>query len=166
MGGLFHGKIGAGGGKGNNIKSLSSKSGNKLQLNDEEGSVYLTDHGTVNMKFDGGGNAVTNAGSTTVINVGAKKDTPPQSVIFADSSGNVIIDAKTSITLLVGNNSITISGSGITASAGTGTIDITALAGALTLSNKGGTMDISTDGALTITGGPSAVMSSGDTNIM
>ncbi len=43
MGGMFHGGIGAGGGADNNIKSLSSRSGNKLELNDGEGSVFLTD---------------------------------------------------------------------------------------------------------------------------
>ena len=141
MGGLFHGKIGSGGGKGNNIKSLSSKSGNKLELNDKEGSVYLTDHGGANMKFDGGGNATTNAnsnhtvnaGSTNVINVGAKKDTPPQSVIFADSSGNVIIDAKTSITLLVGGNQIKINKEGIITIAADGKIESTAQNGSVTI---------------------------------
>jgi len=174
MGGMFHGKIGGGGGTGNNIKSLSSRSGNKLELNDGEGSVFLTDKGGANMKFDGGGNATTNvnanhttnAGNTSSINVGGKKDAPPKSLLQMDASGNIMLDGKTSITLKVGKNSITISGDGISASAGQGTIDITALAGALGLCSMGGTMDITTDSALTITGGPSAVMSSGDTNIM
>jgi hypothetical protein len=32
MGSMFHGQVGGGGGQGNNVKSLSSKSGNKLEL--------------------------------------------------------------------------------------------------------------------------------------
>lgn len=174
MGGMFHGGVGGGGGQNNNVKSLSSRSGNKLELDDGAGSVFLTDQGGANMKFDGEGNATTNAnsnhttnaGNSNVINVGGKKDAPPQSLLQMDADGNIVLDGKTSITLKVGENSITISEEGITASAGKGTIDITALAGALGLSSTGGAMDITTDSALTITGGPTAVMSSGDTNIM
>ncbi|KQS92071.1 phage baseplate assembly protein V [Chryseobacterium sp. Leaf394] len=174
MGGMFHGGIGAGGGANNDIKSLSSRSGNKLELNDGAGSVFLTDQGGANMKFDGGGNATTNAnsnhsinaGSTHTTGVGGKKNSPPTSLLKMDAAGNITLDGKTSITLRVGDNSITISEEGITASAGKGAIDITALAGALGLSSTGGAMNIETDSELKITGGPSAVMSSGDTNIM
>ncbi|WP_410495164.1 type VI secretion system Vgr family protein [Chryseobacterium sp. SNU WT5] len=70
MGSMFHGKVGGGGGAGNNVKSLSSKSGNKLELHDGEGSVFLTDKGGANMKFDGAGNATTNANNDKIVNVG------------------------------------------------------------------------------------------------
>lgn len=174
MGGMYHGGIGAGGGIGNNVMSFSGRSGAELKYDNGAGSMNLKDQGGANMNFDGTGNATTNAnsnhtvnaGSTNVINVGGKKDAPPQSLLKMDAGGNITLDGKTSITLQVGDNSITISEAGIMASAGKGIIDITALTGALGLSSKGGPMDISTDSPLTITGGPSAVMSSGDTNIM
>jgi len=73
MGGMFHGGIGGGGGAGNNIKSLSSRSGNKLELNDGEGSVFLTDQGGANMKFDGAGNVVHNANNDSTKTVGHNK---------------------------------------------------------------------------------------------
>lgn len=73
MGGMFHGQIGAGGGSGNNIKSLSSRSGNKLELNDGEGSVFLTDQGGANMKFDGAGNVIHNANNDSTKTVGNNK---------------------------------------------------------------------------------------------
>lgn len=73
MGGMFHGSIGAGGGAGNNIKSLSSRSGNKLELDDGAGSVYLTDQGGANMKFDGAGNVVHNANNDSTKTVGNDK---------------------------------------------------------------------------------------------
>lgn len=73
MGGMFHGGIGAGGGADNNIKSLSSRSGNKLELNDGEGSVFLTDQGGANMKFDGAGNVVHNVNKDSTKNVGNNK---------------------------------------------------------------------------------------------
>ncbi|MDR2235736.1 MAG: phage baseplate assembly protein V [Chryseobacterium sp.] len=174
MGGMFHGSIGSGGGTGNNIMSFSGRSGAELKYDNGAGSMNLKDQGGANMNFDGTGNATTNAnsnhtinaGSTNVINVGGKKDAPPQSLLKMDAAGNITLDGKTSITLQVGENSITISGEGITASAGKGNIDITALAGALGIASTGGAMDITTDSELTITGGPTAVMSSGDTNIM
>lgn len=73
MGGMFHGAIGAGGGAGNNIKSLSSRSGNKLELDDGAGSVYLTDQGGANMKFDGAGNVVHHANNDSTKTVGNNK---------------------------------------------------------------------------------------------
>ncbi|WP_294314332.1 phage baseplate assembly protein V [uncultured Chryseobacterium sp.] len=73
MGGMFHGQVGAGGGTGNNIKSLSTRSGNKLELNDGEGSVFLTDQGGAHMKFDGAGNVVHNANNDSTKTVGNNK---------------------------------------------------------------------------------------------
>ncbi|MGV0923003.1 phage baseplate assembly protein V [Empedobacter tilapiae] len=124
LGGMFHGKVGAGGGQMNNIKSLSSRSGNKLELNDGEGSVFLTDKGGANMKFDGGGNATTNAntnhtvnaganntinaGSTNVINVGGKEGSGVNSMLSMDAGGNITLECDTNITIKTGESSITL----------------------------------------------------------
>ena len=153
MGSMFHGKVGGGGGSGNNVKSLSSKSGNKLELNDAAGSVFLTDKGGANMKFDGGGNATnnanvnytTNAGSTIVMNVGANKNQPAQSIIKADSAGNVIIDAKTSITFMVGGNKITIDKKGIVTIAAIGKIEASAKTGEVIIKSE--TSDVTVESA-------------------
>lgn len=122
MGGMFHGGIGAGGGAGNNIKSLSSRSGNKLELDDGAGSVFLTDQGGANMKFDGAGNATTNAnndktvtvgnnntvkaGNTSMINVG------DASVFQMDKAGNVSLTANTEFKIVVGASTIVINKDG------------------------------------------------------
>lgn len=52
---VFHGKTAGGGGKGNNEKSITTKSGNKILLNDTDGSVTITDPkgAKVVMKGDG-----------------------------------------------------------------------------------------------------------------
>lgn len=147
MGGMFHGGIGGGGGAGNNIKSLSSRSGNKLELNDGEGSVFLTDQGGANMKFDGAGNVQTNAnnnktvnvgnnntvnaGSTNSINVGGKEGGAANSVLTMDADGNISLEGKTKIELRVGENSITITKEGITISAKEGMLDLNSLKNAL-----------------------------------
>jgi type VI secretion system secreted protein VgrG len=122
MGGMFHGAIGAGGGTGNNIKSLSSRSGNKLELDDGAGSVFLTDQGGANMKFDGAGNATTNAnndktvtvgnnntvkaGNTSMINVG------DASILQMDKAGNVSLTANTEFKIVVGASTIVINKDG------------------------------------------------------
>jgi uncharacterized protein involved in type VI secretion and phage assembly len=55
MGGLFHGKVGGGGGAGNNIKSLSSKSGHTVELNDG-GGITIRDKEQNVVFLDGAGN--------------------------------------------------------------------------------------------------------------
>lgn len=129
MGGMYHGGIGAGGGTGNNIMSFSGRSGAELKYDNGEGSMNLKDQGGANIFFDGAGNAVLNAntdhttntgsnntinaGNTTVINVGGKKGASPQSMLKMDAAGNVVIDAKTSITLKVGGNLLSIDKQGL-----------------------------------------------------
>lgn len=124
MGGMYHGGIAAGGGIGNNIKSLSSRSGNKLELNDGEGSIFLTDQGGANMKFDGAGNANTNANKNKSVNVGEKNtvtvgDTHKtdvgkgQSVLTMGKDGVIDLSSLDKLTLKVGDNSIEISTAGI-----------------------------------------------------
>ncbi|SFN49053.1 Uncharacterized conserved protein, implicated in type VI secretion and phage assembly [Chryseobacterium oleae] len=118
MGGMFHGGVGGGGGQNNNVKSLSSRSGNKLELDDGAGSVFLTDQGGANMKFDGAGNATTHAnndknvtvgnnntvkaGNTNMINVG------DNSILQMDKSGKVSLTATTEFKIVVGASTVII----------------------------------------------------------
>lgn len=128
MGGMFHGGVGGGGGQNNNIKSLSSRSGNKLELDDGAGSVFLTDQGGANMKFDGAGNATTNAnndktvsvgnnntvntGSKNMINVGSKDGGGANSMFSMDNAGNISLECDTNITIKTGSSSITLNTDG------------------------------------------------------
>jgi type VI secretion system secreted protein VgrG len=117
LGSLFHGVVGVGGGSGNNTKSLSSKSGNKLELNDKEGSVYLTDHGSANMKFDGSGNATTNANNNHYVNAGSQHVAnvgKEASVLRMDSGGVIDLSGNSKVTIKVGGSSIVIDGTSIT----------------------------------------------------
>ena len=173
MGSIFNGTTGNGGHAKNNIKSLSSKSGNIIKLDDNKGSVYVSDKGGANMMFNGAGNVTTNAnakhsinaGQKHAINVGATKEQPPQTTLAMNADGSIVLDGKTSITIKVEGNTITIDKQGIKLESAEGTIDLMTLIGALTVSSKG-VMDISTESELTINAGPSAHISSGDTNIM
>jgi type VI secretion system secreted protein VgrG len=150
---------------GNDVKALQTRSGNQLVMNDKDGSVYVSDKGGANTMMDGAGNIVTNAAAKSVINVGGQKDAPPQSFITMDAEGNIVIDGKTSIVIRVGGNEITISKDGIVTNAQDGDIKFDAITGKYTL-HSAAAMDVTTDDNLTITGGPKAVISSGDTNVM
>ena len=117
LGSLFNGTTGGGGGQGNNCKSLTTRSGSSLKLDDSAGSVTLHDKGGVKMNFDGGGNSKltskathsVNAGSNASINVGKGK-----SVLEMSSGGNIKLKGKSTITLSVGSSEIIIDNTSIT----------------------------------------------------
>ena len=108
MGSLFNGTTGGGGGQGNNCKSLTSRRGSSLKLDDSVGSVTLHDKGTVNMNFDGAGNACLDAQSKIGLSVG---DT--NSELILEKNGNVFLSADSNITFMVGDSSIVIDKNGI-----------------------------------------------------
>ena len=116
MGSLFNGTTGGGGGQGNKCKSLTTRSGSSLKLDDSAGSVTLHDKGGVSMNFDGGGNATTNAKSSNFVNAGTNNVINVgngSSVISSDSDGNITLKGNTAITLVVGENQIKVCTSGI-----------------------------------------------------
>ena len=96
MGSLFNGVTGGGGGQGNNCKSLTSRRGSSLKLDDSKGSVTLHDKGGVSMNFDGAGNQslVTRTSATT--NVG--KDA---SVLRMDKDGNIDLPGHTKVRISI-----------------------------------------------------------------
>ena len=116
MGSLFNGTTGGGGGQDNNCKSLTSRRGSSLKLDDSVGSVTLHDKGGVSMTFDGAGNATTNAKSSNFVNAGTNNVINVgngSSVISSDSDGNITLKGNTAITLVVGENQIKVCTSGI-----------------------------------------------------
>ena len=108
MGSLFNGTTGGGGGQGNNCKSLTSRTGCALKLNDSKGSVTLHDKGGVSMTFDGAGNSTLNAKATHSVNAGdnasinvgaAEKGQSAPSCLTMDSAGNIKLKGSTNIRL-------------------------------------------------------------------
>jgi len=108
MGSLFNGVTGGGGGQGNNCKSLTSRTGSSLKLDDSKGSVTLHDKGGVSMTFDGAGNYTLNAKATHSVNVGdnasinvgaAEKGQSAPSCLTMDSAGNIKLKGSTNIRL-------------------------------------------------------------------
>ncbi|AZB16493.1 type VI secretion system Vgr family protein [Chryseobacterium indologenes] len=86
MGGMFHGGVGGGGGAGNNIKSLSSKSGHTVSLNDG-GGITVQDKDQNSVFLDGAGNITVDSKITITLTCG-------NSSIFMDKDGNIQIKGK------------------------------------------------------------------------
>ncbi|WET49219.1 phage baseplate assembly protein V [Chryseobacterium indologenes] len=78
MGGMFHGGTAMGGGIDNHLKSIQTRSGIRVLMNDAEGSVTIIDPSGNNYFMDGKGNIIVtapknmtfNAGENLTINVG------------------------------------------------------------------------------------------------
>lgn len=78
MGGMFHGGTALGGGLDNHLKSIQTRSGIRVLMNDAEGSVTIVDPSGNNYFMDGKGNIIVtapknmtfNAGENLTINVG------------------------------------------------------------------------------------------------
>ena len=152
MGSLFNGTTGGGGGQGNNCKSLTTRSGSSLKLDDSAGSVTLHDKGGVSMNFDGAGcssfdskknstlntgqNHTINAGSNSSVNAGANYSAnvgKGASCLNMDANGDIVLEGKNKITIKVGENTITISADGIVTNAGSGDVKTTATTGSVTI---------------------------------
>lgn len=124
MGGLFHGKAGSGGGESNNVKSLSSKSGHTIELNDAGGittkdrsgnSVILSGEGDITTKVSN--YSINNIGAKHTVCVGAEEEgEDAEATLNMDADGNITLEGKTEIVLKVGENSISITKGGITIS--------------------------------------------------
>ena len=99
LGSLFNGTTGGGGGQGNNCKSLTTRSGSSLKLDDSAGSVTLHDKGGVKMNFDGAGNQTlaTKASATTTVGQDA-------SVLRMDKDGNIDLSGHTKVRIAINDN--------------------------------------------------------------
>ena len=102
IGSLFHGKNSSGGGEKNKEKSLRSKTGNNITLDDSigKGAVLINDAIGNSLTFDGAGNTVAQAGDTNVINVGKSAE----SHFKMDKDGNIALEGKNSFKVTVGKS--------------------------------------------------------------
>lgn len=70
MGGMFHGGTALGGGVDNHLKSIQTRSGIRILMNDAEGSVNIIDPSGNNYFMDGAGNIVVTAPKNMTFNAG------------------------------------------------------------------------------------------------
>ncbi|MBE5320508.1 type IV secretion protein Rhs [Pedobacter sp. MR2016-19] len=118
LGSVFHGKSGSGGSSSNNSKSLTSKSGHTLTMDDGAGMV-MKDKDSNFIELDGAGKAVFETKESILIKCG-------ESSIFMDKTGKIIIKGKDILTLgeNIGNSAKTSIGIGVGPEDGTPTSGI------------------------------------------
>lgn len=97
LGSLFHGKSGTGGGSSNKTKSLTTRSGCTVTLDDEKGSVTMKDKEGNSYTADGEGNITISASKSITLCVGGNS-------IKIDSDGNITSNAENDITESAGAN--------------------------------------------------------------
>ena len=106
FGAMFNGKSSSGtGGAGNFMKGLQTASGNKLQMNDKDGSVNLADKGGADLKFDGAGNATVTANTSITFSCGGAeiKMTNDGTIVI---SGDVKVKIDTKEEEITGTTSV------------------------------------------------------------
>jgi uncharacterized protein involved in type VI secretion and phage assembly len=127
MGGLFHGGTALGGGVNNHMRSIQTKSGIKVLMNDDEKSVTILDPSGNTYFMDGNGNITVtapknmtfNAGENLDINVGQNMTTNvgmnASETIGMNKSSNITLNATQSVgamkmTSVVGDASMFVTG--------------------------------------------------------
>ena len=94
MGSLFNGTTGGGGGQGNNCKSLTTRSGSSLKLDDSKGSVTLADPGKTSIHMDGAGNATFDSSDKILISCGSASIELHNDGTIKINGKNISVDGK------------------------------------------------------------------------
>jgi len=103
LGSLYNGGGSAGAFKtdDNDIKAILTRSGNRMVMNDNEGSLTLTDRGTAGVKLNGEGVIISQADEKFEVNVGEEA-----SVLTMDKDGNIKIEGKNHFQLIIGESAL------------------------------------------------------------
>ncbi|GGE50151.1 uncharacterized protein involved in type VI secretion and phage assembly [Pedobacter psychrotolerans] len=164
LGSVFHGKNGSGGSASNNSKSLTSKSGHTLTMDDGAGMI-MKDKDSNFIELDGAGKAVFETKESIHIKCG-------ESSIFMDKTGKIIIKGKDILTIgeNIGNSASTSIGIGVGPEDGTPTSGIaiesqTLDIGTTTLSMSGETEANLTSEKVNVSGKNVTNISSGTINL-
>lgn len=96
MGGMFHGQVALGGGLNNHIKSIQTRSGNKIIFNDQDGSIFIEDPSGNTYLMDGKGNITVNAPKDMTFTAGEN--------IQINAGRNIIASAQRNVNIMAGED--------------------------------------------------------------
>ena len=99
QGSLFNGKNAGGGGAGNNVKSLTTKSGVAVILDDSKGSVCVKDKAGNSFSADGSGNIAVDASKQISLNCGGSSLTLMEDGTIIIAGKELVISGETSLSL-------------------------------------------------------------------
>ena len=95
MGSMFHGKSGGGGGKGNNTKSLNSKSGHTITLDDGAGITIVDKSAKNKIEIDGTDKITITADATMIFECGDSKISMKKDGTIEITGKDIKIDGST-----------------------------------------------------------------------
>ncbi|MEC5145909.1 type VI secretion system Vgr family protein [Chitinophaga sp. 212800010-3] len=103
VGAVYHSKANNSfGNAANDVKALQTRSGNKVILNDKDGSVFVEDKDGNNMTMDGAGNITIKSKVTVAILCGGDGKSPKSSIVL-NKEGEITIAAEKDIMLKAKN---------------------------------------------------------------
>lgn len=106
MGGMFHGGIGLGGGINNHLKSIQTRSGIRILMNDEEGSVKILDPSGNSYFMDGKGSIFMKAPKNFTLDAGENINITAGKDISVSAGENIVTTANDNITSIAGQDMI------------------------------------------------------------
>ncbi|OCA76917.1 Vgr family protein [Chryseobacterium artocarpi] len=106
MGGMFHGQVALGGGLNNHIKSIQTRSGNKVIFNDKEGSIFIEDPSGNTYLMDGKGNITVTAPKNMYFKAGENIDMIAGKNFTLNAGENISNSANVNITSIAGTDII------------------------------------------------------------
>ncbi|MEJ5105156.1 type VI secretion system Vgr family protein [Chryseobacterium sp. MYb328] len=106
MGGMFHGNVALGGGVNNHLKSIQTRSGIRILMNDAEGSVNIIDPSGNTYFMDGQGNISVTAPKNMTFNAGENVSINAGQNVSVIAGTNIMTSATLNYTQTVGINYI------------------------------------------------------------
>ena len=164
MGSMFHGKTGGGGGQGNNTKSLNSKSGHTLSLDDGKGITIVDKTGGNKIEIDGT-NSITITASQKIELTNGKSTITMDGDTITISADNIItmsavhvsIDGSDDSAFQSGENGFTATKDGDVAVNG----KTTSVVGSKEVTATGAKATLNGDTEATVNGGGKTTISAG-----
>ncbi|MEO6916339.1 MAG: phage baseplate assembly protein V [Chitinophagaceae bacterium] len=164
MGSMFHGKTGGGGGQGNNTKSLNSKSGHTLSLDDGKG-ITIVDKSTGNKIEIDGTNTITITASQKIELTNGKSSITMDGDTITISANNLItmnaahvdIDGSDDSSITSGPNGFDANKGGDVNVTGTKTV----VSGSAEVTATGAKATLNGDTEATVNGGGKTTVSAG-----
>lgn len=100
----------------NDVKAIQTRSGNKILMNDKEGSVFVEDKDGNNIMIDGAGNIKITANASITLTTGESKLEMKKDGTINLTGKNITINAQQKATMVSGQASFTADGQGQKAS--------------------------------------------------
>lgn len=112
MGSVFHGKTAGGGGSGNKSKSMTTRSGSTVTMDDDKKSITISDPSGNTMTYDGTGNVTVNSPKTITLSCDKASITLNSSGVIEISGTEITVKGSTASVMKSGEAHFTANSSG------------------------------------------------------